>query len=89
MFDLDKALKYAPMLTFAKDIYFRFGRFIVYPVVVTVIYVGFSLLYLLFYKFTKWLYRFEDEQIELRKSAIDLYEKVTKRKSNVPRDFQE
>ena len=89
MFDLDKAFEYVPMLTSAGDVFFRFGRFVVYPIVVVFIYVAFSLLYMLFYVFTKFLYKFEDEQLELRRSAIDIYEKITKRKSKFPRDFQE
>ena len=87
MFDLDKALSYFPTLTFAKEIYYTFGRFIVYPIVVGFVYVGFSILYLLFYLFTKFLYKIEDEQLQLRNSAIDLYEKVTKKKSKRARGF--
>lgn len=88
MFDLDKAFKYVPRLTFARDIFFTFGRFVVYPVVVSTIYLGFTALYILFYKFTKFLFKVEDEQLELRKSAIDLYEKHTNKKSRRARDFK-
>ena len=88
MFDLDKAFGYFPMLTFAEEIYFEFGRFIIYPIVVGFVYIGFSILYLLFYVFTKFLYKMEDEQLELRNSSIDLYEKVTKKKSLRARGFR-
>lgn len=89
MFDLDKAFKYVPMLTFSEDIFYKFSRFVIYPIVPLVIYFAFSLLYLLFYMFTRFLYKFEDDQLELRKSAINLYEKITKKKSRLPRDFKE
>lgn len=88
MFDLDKAFSYFPMLTFAEDIYFTFGRFIIYPIVVGFVYIGFSILYLLFYLLTKFLFKVEDEQLQLRNSSIDLYEKVTKKKSLRARGFR-
>lgn len=89
MFDLGKVFKYAPILRFAKDIFIKFGRFTIYPVIVSVIYLGFSLLYLLLYCLTRYLYKFEDEQLKLRRSAIDLYEKHTKKKSKAKLDFQD
>ena len=89
MFDLDKAFDYVPFLKFAEKTFIKFGRFIIYPIVVGVIYLGFSILYVLFYFFTKYLYKFEDEQLKLRLSAIDLYEKTTKKKSRRARGFEE
>ncbi|MBQ8424817.1 MAG: YwaF family protein [Clostridia bacterium] len=88
MFDLKKAFGFFPFLTFSGNYYIEIGRFIIYPVVSLIIYVAFSILYLLFYGFTRFMYKYEDDHIELRKSGIDLLEKMTKRKFNIPRDFQ-
>ena len=88
MFDLKKAFSYFPFLSFSENYMIKFGRFEIYPIVVSVIYVGFSALYLLFYFLTKFLYRYEDDRLNLRKSAIDLYEKITHKKSHRPLDFE-
>ena len=89
MFDIKKALSYVPFLTFAKDYMWNFGRFEMCPIIVGAIYVAFTLFYILFFALTKYLYKYEDDKIELRKSAIDLYEKRTKKKSSLPRDFHD
>ena len=88
MFDLNKAFSYFPFLSFSENYMIEFGRFKIYPIVVSVIYAGFSALYLLFYFLTKFLYRYEEDRLNLRKSAIDLYEKITHKKSHRPIDFE-
>lgn len=87
MFDLDIAFRYFPFLTFAENYYFTFGRFIVYPIIVSVVYVGFFLLCLLFYMVVRWAYRLEDDHLALRRSGIDLYEKLSGRASRRPKSF--
>ena len=88
MFDLKKAFSYFPFLTFSKEWVIHLGRFEIYPIVVSVIYVAFSLFYLFVYYLTKQLYKLEDDKLEMRKSAIDLYEKITKKKLKISRDFK-
>ena len=87
MFDLKTALSYFPFLKFATKYSFTFGRFVVYPIVVSIVYFGFFGLTLLFYAFVRALYKFEDDHLALRVSSIDLYEKITGKKSRRPRDY--
>ena len=89
MFDLDKALKYVPFISIIKYTKFVIGNFTFYPLLAVIIYFAFSILYILFYKLTKVLYVFEDDRLELRRSAIDLYEKRTKKVCRIRRDFQD
>ena len=42
---------------------------------------------MLFYLLTKWIYKFEDDVLEMRESAIDLYEKITKKKTKIPKHY--
>lgn len=87
MFDLKIAFDYFPFLTFTEDYFFTIGRFIVYPLVVGIVYVGFFGLCLLFYLAVRIFYRFEDDHLALRRSSIDLYEKVTGKTSRRPKHF--
>jgi len=89
MFDLNKAFSYFPIISFSQNVHIEFGRFEVYPILILIIYVAFTLLYLLFYFAVKYLYKYEDDHIELRKSAIDLYERRTNKKLKIQRDFEE
>lgn len=89
MFDLNFALDKFPFLTFASKIRFEFGRFEVYPLIPLIIYVAFSLLCLIFYKITFVIYKLEDDHLELRNSRIDLFEKITGKKSPSPRYIPE
>lgn len=87
MFDLDLAMKYFPIFTFSTNYFFTFGRFVVYPIVVSIVYVGFLGLCLLFYTAVRLLYRFEDDHLALRASGIELFEKITKKPSRRPKQF--
>lgn len=89
MFDLEMAFDYAPFLTFTENYHYTFGRFEVYPLVVLIIYAAFSILCCLFYMLVRFCYKMEDDHIELRRSGIDLYEKITKRTSRRPKQFIE
>jgi len=87
MFDLEMAFDYFPFLTFAGDYPIRFGRFEFYPIVVSIIYVAFSLVCFLFYLLVKFCYKLEDDHLALRASGIDLYEKITHKESRRPKHF--
>ncbi|MBQ9750668.1 MAG: YwaF family protein [Clostridia bacterium] len=87
MFDFDTAFGYFPFLKFVENFYFEFGRFIVYPLVFVFVYVGFSALCMLFFLGVKVFYKFEDEWLEMHSSAVDLYEKITKKKSRLPKHY--
>lgn len=87
MFDLKTAYDYFPFLTFTQNYHFTFGRFEVYPLVVLICYLGFAALCLLFCLPIRLFYKLEDDHLALRGSAIDLYEKITKKKSWRPKHF--
>lgn len=89
LFDFDIAFDYFPFLHFVEDYYIEFGRFIMYPLVFVIVYVGYSVLCMLFFLAVRWLYKYEDNVIELRASAIDLYEKITKKESKRPKHYIE
>ena len=81
--------EYFSFLKFVENYYFVFGdgRFVVYPLVYVIVYVGFSALSMLFFLLARLFYRFEDDWLEQRVSAIDLYEKITKKKTNLTRYY--
>ncbi len=88
MFNLKEAFSYFPMLTFTKYTHYEFGRFEVYPLLVSFIYLGFTVLCLAFYWLTKNVfYKLEDDHLKLRQSRIELYEKITGKKSKQPKTF--
>lgn len=89
LFDFKMAFDYFPFLRFVEDYSFEFGRFIVYPLVFVIVYVGYSLLCLLFFLFMTWLYRYEDKVIELHESAVDLFQKIKGRKARLPENIKE
>ena len=87
LFDLKMAFDYFPFLTFAGEYRLEFGRYEVYPIVVSVVYIGFQLLCVLFYALVKLFYKMEDDHLQLRLSSITLYEELTGRKSLRPKYF--
>ena len=87
MFDFSIAFSYFPFLRFIEDTCFQFGRFTFYPLVPLIVYIGFSVLCFIMFLGLRLLYKFEDDHLELRRSSIDFWEKVTKRPSRRPRDF--
>ena len=87
MFDREVAFEYFPFLTFTENYRIAFGRFEVYPLIISIIYVGFSTLSFLFYLLVRFCYKLEDDHLQLRRSGIDLYEKITRRTSKRPKDF--
>lgn len=87
MFDRDVAFDYFPFLTFTENFHVEFGRFEVYPLIISIIYVGFTLLTFLFYLLVRFCYKLEDDHLQLRLSGIDIYEKITHRTSKRPKEF--
>lgn len=87
MFDLKMAFDYFPFLTFTGQYHYEFGRYEVYPFVITIVYLGFQVLCLLFYALVKLLYKMEDDHLQLRLSSITLYEELTGRKALRPKYF--
>ena len=88
MFDKSQAFEYFPMFSFAGETRIAFGRFEIYPILVGIIYFGFLLLCFLFYLLVKKvLYKMEDDHLQLRLSAIELYEKTTGKPSRRPKEF--
>lgn len=89
IFDLKKAFGYFPFLSFTGNFVVRIGRFTLYPLFQLSIYLGFSFLVVLFYMAVQKLYQFTDDRLEMRKSRIDIYEKISGKKSNAPIEFIE
>ncbi len=88
MFDLKEAFDYFPMLTFTEKTHYELGRFEFYPLLAIIIYLAFNILCLAFYWLTKVvLYKLEDDHLQLRLSRIELYEKLTGKKSKQPKAF--
>lgn len=87
MFDVEKALDFFPFLTIIEDTVINIGRFTIYPILVAIIYVMFSLLCMAFYLVVRFSYTLEDDHLALRGSSIDLYEKITHKTSRRPKQF--
>lgn len=88
IFDLEKAFGYFPFLTFTENIHIcLFGKFDIWPVFQLTVYAGFLLLCILFYFLVLKFYDILDDHFELRKARIDLYEKITGKKSKAKRDY--
>ena len=87
LFDMKKMYGWLPFLKFTENFNISLGRFTIYPIYVSIIYFGFSFLCILFYWFIIKVYEYVDDHHELRKSRIDLYEKITGKKSKSPVDY--
>lgn len=57
MFDMNRALDYVPFVGFAGTVHWNFNGFEVYPILVTLIYIIFMFLNVLFYFFTQGCYK--------------------------------
>ena len=60
MFDTEVAFDYFPFLSFAGNWCLEFGRFSFYPMVVTIVYLGFSASWVLFYGLCRLIYKICD-----------------------------
>ena len=61
MFDTEVAFDYFPFMSFAGKWCLEFGRFSFYPMVVAIVYAGFSASWILFYGLCRLIYRIEDK----------------------------
>ena len=68
MFDTEVAFDYFPFLSFAGNWCLEFGRFSFYPMVVGIVYAGFSASWILFYGLCRLIYRIEDKCLSNRLS---------------------
>lgn len=90
IFDLEKAFGYFPFISFTEKIHFRlFNRFDFWPVFQMFIYFGFLALCMLFYFVMIKFYDLLDDHFELRKARIDMFEKITGKKSKAKREYDE
>ena len=89
LFDLKFALKKIPFLTFVEDTHWVVGQFEFYPLVPLIVYTSYMIMCFIFYKLTHVFYKLEDDHLNLRASRIDLYEKLSGKKSNSPRTIPE
>ena len=87
IFDIDKAIDYFSFLRILENVSFTVNGFAVYPILIGIIYVVFSLSCFLFYFLIKYLYTVEDDHLALREASIDLYERITSKKSRRPHNF--
>ena len=87
LFDIDAAVGHFSFLDVLERCSLTIAGFTLYPLLILLIYFAFSLLWLLFYRLVKYLYRVEDDHYALRLAEIDLYERITKKKSKRPRSF--
>ena len=63
--------------------------FEIYPLLMIIIFVSFLTLCFVWYWFIFKIYAVNDDHFELRKARIELYEKITGKKSKSPRDYQD
>ena len=89
LFDLKFAKDKIPFLAFVENTHWVVGRFEFYPLVPLIVYTAFLLLCFIFYKLTFVFYKLEDDHLNLRASRLDLYEKLSGKKSNSPRTIPE
>ena len=74
-------------LNFLQNWCVEIGGLEFYPLIPLVVYLGFTFGCFLFYLLVRYLYKFEDDHLDLRRSSIDLYERISKKKSKRPKDF--
>lgn len=89
MFDLDKAKSFVSFISFVEILPVTIGAFTFYPIMMLFIFIAFSLLCLVFYRFVLFCYAVEDDHLRLRNAGIDLIEQRLGRPSGIPRDFRD
>ncbi len=89
MFSIEKATEFVPFLKFAEDLPVVIGRFSFYPILVALIYFGFSVLYLAWYFLIPKVYAINEDHQAMRRARIDLYEKITGKKSRAIREYED
>ncbi len=89
MFDLEKAESFVSIINLADAFPVTIGAFTFYPILMLTVFIAFSLLCLLFYRFTLYLYAVEDDHLNLRNAGLDILEKRLGRPTKLPRGFQD
>ena len=89
LFSLDKATSYIPFIKFVDKFPITINGFTFYPLLMTIIFVSFLTLCFVWYWLTQKLFVMNDDHFELRKARIDLYEKITGKKSKAMREYPE
>ena len=89
MFDLEKAKTFVSFISAADVLPVAIGAYTFYPILMMVVFIAFSLLCLVFYRFTLYCYKVEDDQLQLRNAGLDLLEARLGRPSRFLRDFQD
>ena len=90
IFDLEKAFGYFPFLSFTKEVgLVILGRFKIWPLFQFIIYLGFLGLCVGFYFVMIKFYETLDDHFELRKARIDMYERLTGKKSKCKREYED
>lgn len=87
LFDTEKATRLFSFLKFLEELDVSFGRFSFNPLFVSIIYMFFSLTCIGFYHAVRFFEKMEDDHFELRRSAIELYERKTGKTAKVPKEL--
>lgn len=89
MFDLAKAKTFVSVISAADVFPIVIGAYTFYPILMLVVFIAFSLLCLVFYRFTLYIYKVEDDQLQLRNAGLDLLEQRLGRPTRFPREFRD
>lgn len=89
LFSLDKAMDYVSFIKFVENYPIIINGFTIYPLLMLIILVAFSVLALAWYWLVLKLYLIVDDHWNLRRARIDLYEKITKKQSKSKRDYED
>lgn len=89
MFDLEKAESFVSLIDLADVLPVTIGAYTFYPILMLVVFIAFSLLCLLFYRFTLYCYRIEEDHLKLRNAGLDLLEQIIGRPTKFPRGFND
>ena len=89
LFNLDKAVSYVSFVKFVENYPIIINGFKIYPLLMLIILVVFSVLALVWYWFIQKAYLIVDDHWQLRKARIDLYEKITKKESKSKKDYED
>ena len=89
MFDLDKAKSFVSFISFVEVLPVVIGAYTFYPLMMPIIFVGFLVLCLVFYKATFFFYRMEEDHLALRDAEITLLEEWRGKPSRRPREFKD
>jgi uncharacterized membrane protein YwaF len=88
LFNIDTAIEYAPFFGFlTRSATFTIRNFTFNIGLIFFIYFGFFVLVLLFYWVLQMFYKMTDDAFELRRSRINIWERLTGKKSRAPLEY--